>query len=87
MDRVRMCRDMRERICLLIVSLGFPPTNNQGSLMVDDRSDRGAAKILCVDRDLAVLESRCVILKISACDSISTPLQFAELVLAGKHSI
>ena len=49
--------------------------------MVDDRSDRGAAKILCVERDLAVLESRCAILKISGYDSTSTSLQFAEIVL------
>jgi hypothetical protein len=46
--------------------------------------DFGAAKILCVELDLFVLESRCAILKMSGYDSMSTSPQLAEILLRSQ---
>jgi hypothetical protein len=43
--------------------------------------DHGAAKILCVESDPVVRESRCAVLKVSGYDSISTSPGLAEVVL------
>ena len=45
------------------------------------RSNFGAAKILCVELDVAVLESRCGVLKISGYDTASASPRLAEIVL------
>ena len=45
------------------------------------RSNFGAAKILCVESDSTVLESRCAVLKISGYDAASTSPQLAEIML------
>jgi DNA-binding response OmpR family regulator len=42
-----------------------------------------AAKILCVEADEAVLESRCAVLKYSGYDAVSASPQLAEIVLRG----
>jgi hypothetical protein len=44
----------------------------------------GASKILCVENDLAVLETRCAVLKYSGYDSVSASLQGAEVVLSSR---
>ncbi len=43
-----------------------------------------AAKILCVESDLAVLESRCAVLKISGYDAASASPQVAEILLRSQ---
>jgi hypothetical protein len=47
--------------------------------------DFGAAKILCVEPHLAILESRCAILKYSGYDAVSASPQLAEIVLRGQN--
>jgi hypothetical protein len=47
-------------------------------------SNFGAAKILCVELDLAVLEGRCAVLKNSGYDSASASPQLAEIVLRNQ---
>ena len=47
--------------------------------------DYGAAKILCVEPYLAVLENRCAILKYSGYDAISASPQRAEIVLRSQN--
>jgi DNA-binding response OmpR family regulator len=51
---------------------------------MDARSSIGAAKILCVELDLAVLESRCAVLKQSGYDAVSASPQLAEIVLRSQ---
>jgi CheY-like chemotaxis protein len=51
---------------------------------MDARSNFGAAKILCVERDSAVLESRCAVLKYSGYDTVSASPQGAEVVLSSR---
>jgi hypothetical protein len=46
--------------------------------------DYGAAKILCVEPNLAVLESRCAILKMSGYDPASASPQVAEILLRSQ---
>jgi hypothetical protein len=46
--------------------------------------DFEAAKILCVEPHLAVLESRCAILKYSGYDAVSASPQLAEIVLRSQ---
>jgi hypothetical protein len=48
---------------------------------LDVRSNFGAAKILCVEPDLGVLESRCAVLKTSGYDSTSALPHMAEIAL------
>jgi hypothetical protein len=48
---------------------------------MDARSNFGAAKILCVEPDSAVLESRCAVLKVSGYDVASASPQLADIVL------
>ena len=48
---------------------------------MDARSDLGAAKILCVELDVAVLETRCAILRYSGYDAAFASPQVAEIVL------
>jgi CheY-like chemotaxis protein len=45
----------------------------------------GAAKILCVEPYLAVLESRCAILKYSGYDAVSASPQLVEIVLRRQN--
>jgi DNA-binding response OmpR family regulator len=45
------------------------------------KSDFGAAKILCVERDVVVLENRCSMLKNSGYDAASASPQVAEIAL------
>jgi hypothetical protein len=46
--------------------------------------DLGAAKILCVELDEAVLESRCAVLKYSGYNTASASPQLAEIVLRSQ---
>jgi hypothetical protein len=46
--------------------------------------DTRAAKILCVEAHVAVLESRCGVLKTSGYDVASASPQLAEIVLRGR---
>src|ERR1700730_16036124 len=46
--------------------------------------DFGPAKILCVDLDLFVLESRCAVLKYSGYDAASASPQVAEILLRSQ---
>ena len=48
------------------------------------RSNSGVPKILCVESDLAVLESRCAVLKFSGYDAASATLRVAEMVLRSQ---
>jgi CheY-like chemotaxis protein len=43
-----------------------------------------APKILCVEHDPAVLESRCAVLKHSGCDASSASPQLAEVLLRSR---
>jgi hypothetical protein len=51
---------------------------------MDARSNFGAAKILCVELDLFVLESRCAVLKYSGYDAASASPQVAEILLRSQ---
>ena len=51
---------------------------------MDARSNLGAAKILCVERNLVVLESRCAVLKSSGYDAASASPQGADVVLSSR---
>jgi hypothetical protein len=51
---------------------------------MDARSDFGAAKILCVEHDLSLLETRCAVLKYSGYDSASASPHGAEVVLSSR---
>ena len=46
--------------------------------------DFGPAKILCVELDLFVLESRCAVLKYSGYDAASASPQVAEILLRSQ---
>jgi hypothetical protein len=48
------------------------------------RSNFGAAKVLCVEPDLAVLETRCAVLTISGYDAASASPQVAGIVLRSQ---
>jgi hypothetical protein len=48
---------------------------------MEARSSFEAAKILCVELDFPLLESRCTVLKHSGYDAASASPQFAEIVL------
>ncbi len=41
-------------------------------------------RILCLEHDLAVLETRCAVLKASGYDATSAPPHLAEIVLRGQ---
>jgi hypothetical protein len=47
-------------------------------------STYGAAKVLCVEPDLSVLETRCAVLKYSGYDAASASPQVAETVLRSR---
>jgi hypothetical protein len=47
-------------------------------------SNSGAAKILCVEHDGAVLESQCAVLKYSGYDAASASPKLAEIVLRSQ---
>jgi CheY-like chemotaxis protein len=51
---------------------------------MDARSKFGAAKILCVESDPAVRESRCAVLKYSGYDTASGSPQLAEILLRSQ---
>jgi hypothetical protein len=51
---------------------------------MDARSKFGAAKILCVESDSAVRESRCAVLKYSGYDTASGSPQLAEILLRSQ---
>jgi hypothetical protein len=46
--------------------------------------DFGAAKILCVEPDIAVLETRCAVLKYSGYDAVSASPRVAEILLRSR---
>jgi DNA-binding response OmpR family regulator len=46
--------------------------------------DFGAAKILCVELDATVLESRCAVLKVSGYDAASASPQLADIMLRSQ---
>jgi hypothetical protein len=48
------------------------------------RSNFGAATILCVEQDVAVLESRCAVLKVSGYDAVSAAPRIAESALRSR---
>jgi hypothetical protein len=49
------------------------------------RSNFGAAKILCVELDFTLLESRCAVLKYSGYDATPASPRVAEIVLRGRE--
>jgi hypothetical protein len=51
---------------------------------MDTRRNVGVAKILCVELDLFVLESRCAVLKYSGYDAASASPQVAEMLLSSQ---
>jgi DNA-binding response OmpR family regulator len=51
---------------------------------MDARSNLGAAEILCVERDMGLLESRCAVLKHSGYDAASASPEIAEIVLRSR---
>jgi hypothetical protein len=51
---------------------------------METRSDSGAAKILCVEQDGLVLETRCAVLKHSGYDAASASPHVAEIVLRSR---
>jgi hypothetical protein len=52
---------------------------------MDARSNSGAARILCVESDLALLESRCAVLKCSGQDAHSASPHLAEILLRSQR--
>jgi CheY-like chemotaxis protein len=51
---------------------------------MDTRGNFGAAKILCVEADAAVLESRCAVLKYSGYDATPASPRIAEIALRSQ---
>jgi hypothetical protein len=51
---------------------------------MDDTSHPGAAEILCVERDMGLLESRCAVLKHSGYDAASASPKIAEILLRSR---
>ena len=51
---------------------------------MNSRSNFGAPKILCVEPDVAVLESRCAVLKYSGYDAASASPHLAEIMLRSR---
>jgi CheY-like chemotaxis protein len=47
-------------------------------------SNFGAAKVLCVEPDVAVLETRCAVLRYAGYDAASASPQVAEIVLRSQ---
>jgi hypothetical protein len=74
----------RERSCILIVRRQSRFNQQSGTFTVNSRSNFGAAKILCVELDVAVLESRCAVLKYSGYDAASATPQVAEIALRSQ---
>jgi hypothetical protein len=70
----------RERFGILIVRLErrFNPQIRELTV------DFGAAKILCVELDFAVLESRCAVLKYSGYDATPASPRVAEIALRSQ---
>jgi hypothetical protein len=68
---------------ILIVKIEGPFNTQSGSFTVTDM-DFGAAKILCVELDLAVRESQCAVLKSLGYDTVSASPQHAEIMLRSK---
>jgi CheY-like chemotaxis protein len=66
----------------LIVRLQVASTHNQA--VVKMNKGIGAAKILCVESDPFLHESRCAVLKYSGYDSVSASPQAAEVVLRSQ---
>jgi hypothetical protein len=66
--------------CILIVRLEDRFTVAD----MDARSNFGAAKILCVEVDVIVRESRCAVLKYSGFDAASASPKLAEIALRSK---
>ena len=52
---------------------------------MDARSSFGVAKILCVELDAAVLESRCAVLKVSGFDAVPASPRVAENMLRSQR--
>jgi hypothetical protein len=67
----------------LIVKLRVRFNPQSGSFTVADM-DFGAAKTLCVESDVAILESRCAVLKVSGYDPASASPQVAEILLRSQ---
>jgi DNA-binding response OmpR family regulator len=51
---------------------------------MDSRSNFGAAKVLCVEYDVGLLNSRCDVLKYSGYDTASASPQVAEILLRSQ---
>lgn len=51
---------------------------------MEARSDFGGAKILCVELDVAVLETRCAVLKYSGYDAASASPLVADIILRSQ---
>jgi hypothetical protein len=51
---------------------------------MDAASNAGAAKILCVELDVGLLESRCAVSKHSGYDAASASPQLAEILLRSR---
>jgi hypothetical protein len=77
----------RERFCVLIVRLEGRFNPQSGIFTVTGMatgSNFGTARILCVELDLDVRESRCAVLKHSGYDAASASPQVAEIVLRSQ---
>jgi hypothetical protein len=72
-----------ERFRILIVRVKGRFNLIEGFRM-DARSNSGAARILCVESDVAVRESRCAVLKSSGYDVASASPHLAEIVLRSQ---
>jgi hypothetical protein len=82
-----LCRDAiwREGFCIFIVTLERHFNPQSGGSHMNTRSNFGAAKILCVELDVAVLETRCAVLRYAGYDAASASPQVAEMVLRSQE--
>jgi hypothetical protein len=79
-----LCRGAiwRERFCHLIVRLEAHFNQQSGGSHLN--TGIGAAKILCVEPDVAVLETRCAVLNVSGYNAAPASPHLAEIVLRSQ---
>jgi hypothetical protein len=70
-------------LSILIIRIGGR-FNLPGSLLTMDTRNSGAPKILCVESDSAVLETRCAVLNASGYDAASASPRVAAVVLSSQ---
>jgi hypothetical protein len=70
------------------LDLKITSNHDQGALRanrMDATSNSGAAKILCIERDVAVLQGRCSVLKYAGYDASSGSPKLAEVLLRSQN--